>query len=180
MKRTLNFLLTVGMLMITAHRLPAPIQELPESPSPTPTVAPAVEPKPPPKPPPLPPTVAPAAESRKPLPKPKSTTEAQPSRDASLAKGAVHVMIHSDSDTRKIFTYFQYPQIHAPVGSSGLYRVEVNPDGTVAAVTILKSMGSETDITMMKAFTRWRAVQGPVRVVDIPWHTFEFYRAGPR
>ena len=161
MKRTLNFLLTVGVLVITAHRLPAPIQELPESPSPTPTVAPAAEP-------------------RKSVPKPKSTTEAQPSRDASLPKGAVHVMIHSDSDTRKIFTYFQYPQIHAPVGSSGLYRVEVNPDGTVAAVSILKSMGSETDITMMKGFVRWRAVPGPVRVVDIPWHTFEFYRAGPR
>ena len=36
MKRTLALLLTVPLLLITAHRLPAPIQEIPESPTPAP------------------------------------------------------------------------------------------------------------------------------------------------
>lgn len=36
MKRTLALLLTVALLLITAHRLPAPISEIPESPTPAP------------------------------------------------------------------------------------------------------------------------------------------------
>ncbi len=36
MKRTLALLLTAVLLLITAHRLPAPIQEVPESPTPAP------------------------------------------------------------------------------------------------------------------------------------------------
>jgi hypothetical protein len=36
MKRPLTLLLTVTLLLITAHRLPAPIQEVPESPTPVP------------------------------------------------------------------------------------------------------------------------------------------------
>jgi hypothetical protein len=35
-KRTLTLLLTVALLLITTHRLPAPISEIPESPTPTP------------------------------------------------------------------------------------------------------------------------------------------------
>jgi len=68
MRRTLNLSLTVSLLLITAQRLPAPIQEVPESPSPTPAVAPAAEP-------------------RKPLFKPKSITGTQSSGDAPLPKG---------------------------------------------------------------------------------------------
>jgi len=40
------FVLISAMLLITAHRLPAPIQETPESPSPAPTVEPKAKPKP--------------------------------------------------------------------------------------------------------------------------------------
>jgi hypothetical protein len=51
MKRSLVLSLTVALLLITTHRLPAPIQEVPESPTPTPAVAPAPQPrKSPPKP----------------------------------------------------------------------------------------------------------------------------------
>ncbi len=51
MMRTFALLLTVALLLVTAHRLPAPIQEVPESPTPTPAVAPAAQPrKSPPKP----------------------------------------------------------------------------------------------------------------------------------
>jgi hypothetical protein len=39
MKRTLALLLSVALLLITAHRLPAPIQEVPESPTPAPPPA---------------------------------------------------------------------------------------------------------------------------------------------
>jgi hypothetical protein len=51
MKPPLSLPLTVTLLLITAHRLPAPIQEVPQSPMPGPTVAPAAQPiKSPPKP----------------------------------------------------------------------------------------------------------------------------------
>lgn len=51
MKRSLVLFLTVALLLMTTHRLPAPIQEVPESPTPTPAVAPAAQPrKSPPKP----------------------------------------------------------------------------------------------------------------------------------
>jgi hypothetical protein len=45
MKRTLALLLTVALLLITTHRLPAPISEIPESPTPAPTVAQTPPPK---------------------------------------------------------------------------------------------------------------------------------------
>ena len=44
MKRRLALSLTLALVLITAHRLPAPIQEVPESPAPT--VAAAAKPKP--------------------------------------------------------------------------------------------------------------------------------------
>ena len=46
MKRTLVPFLIVALFLISAHRLPAPIQEVPESPTPAPTVAPTAKPKP--------------------------------------------------------------------------------------------------------------------------------------
>jgi hypothetical protein len=45
MKRTLSLFLTAALLLITPHRLPAPIQDIAESPTPVPNVAPAVGPK---------------------------------------------------------------------------------------------------------------------------------------
>jgi outer membrane biosynthesis protein TonB len=192
------FLITFALLVITPHRLPAPIHEIPESPSPTPAVPPAAETNPPPS----APAVAPTAEPKKSLPKQKSKSSGAPrfaepqstmpapqetkgtqaGQATSTPKGAVHLVIHTDSDTRKIFTYFQYPQVSAPAGTTGLYRLEVNPDGSVGAVTILKSMGSTMDVDLMRAFVRWRAVPGPVRIVDVPRRVFEFYRvkSGPR
>jgi outer membrane biosynthesis protein TonB len=116
------------------------------------------------------------------MPAPQETKGTQAGQATSTPKGAVHLVIHTDSDTRKIFTYFQYPQVSAPAGTTGLYRIEVNPDGSVAAVTILKSMGATMDVDMMKALVRWRAVPGPARIVDVPRRVFEFYRvkSGPR
>jgi outer membrane biosynthesis protein TonB len=100
------------------------------------------------------------------MPIPQATKETQ-SGGASLPKGAVHLVINSDSQARKIFTYFRYSPAEAPPGTTGLYRLEVSPDGTVAAVTILKSMGSTMDATSMKEFAKWRAEPGPLRIVDV-------------
>jgi hypothetical protein len=44
MKSTVRVLITITMLLIAAHRLPAPILEVPESPSPTPNLTPSPPP----------------------------------------------------------------------------------------------------------------------------------------
>jgi outer membrane biosynthesis protein TonB len=179
--------LVTALLFVTAYRLPAPIHEIPETPSPTPAVAPAAESKPPPKVPAATPklesTKAPVKAEEKPAgvsvntaPARKATKETQSTDGNIIPKGAVHLVIHNQSDARKIFTYFRLPGVEAPTGTIGLYRIEVNPDGAVAAVTILKSMGSDQDIAYMKAFVRWRAVPGPLRVVDISPRIVEFNR----
>lgn len=91
----------------------------------------------------------------------------------SLPKGAVHLMVHSGGDAQRIFTYFPSPPwVTARPRAVGLYRLEVNSQGTVAAVTILKSMGSELDVTVMKTLVNWRAKPGPLRIVDISWLYF--------
>src|SRR4029077_4503557 len=98
--------LTVALLLITAHRLPAPIQEIPETPSPTPAVAPAAESKPPPKVPATTPklesTRAPVKAEEKPAavsvntaPARKATKETQSTDGNIIPKGAVHVVIRN-------------------------------------------------------------------------------------
>ena len=90
-----------------------------------------------------------------------------PSTVNSLPKGAIHLMVRSDTDARQIFTYFISPSIAARPGAVGIYRVEVNPQGSVAAVTILKSMGHIRDIHILKTLVTWRAKPGSLRVVDL-------------
>lgn len=46
MKSSFRLLFIVALLIASAHRLPAPIQEVPESPTPSPTAAPTSTPKP--------------------------------------------------------------------------------------------------------------------------------------
>jgi len=45
LRRTFCFLFIIALLVITAHRLPAPIQEVPESPTPAATITPTANPK---------------------------------------------------------------------------------------------------------------------------------------
>ncbi len=75
-----------------------------------------------------------------------------PSAAASLPKGAIHLMVRSDADARQIFTYFPCPRVAARPGAVGVYRLEVNSQGTVVAVTILKSMGPRRDVRVMQTF----------------------------
>jgi hypothetical protein len=55
-----RILVVTSLLILSAHRLPAPITEIPESPTPAPTVAPTAKPKP------------------KPLPKPPKSEASEP------------------------------------------------------------------------------------------------------
>src|ERR1051325_1407304 len=83
-----------------------------------------------------------------------------------VPKGTVHLTVRSDREAKQVFTYFPYPQ--APdrywLGGrteTGVYRLEVDPEGRVSAVTILKSMSPTMDVISMKTFVRWRAKPGP-------------------
>ena len=107
--------------------------------------------------------------------KTKETVEA----GDSIPNGAVHLFADSDAKVRQVFTYFPYPQLPDRYWTggrttTGLYRIEVNEQGNVTAVTILKSMGHFLDVTSMKTFVKWRGKPGPLRVVDVPW------QVGPR
>jgi len=95
--------------------------------------------------------------------------------DPPIPKGAVHLLVHNDAEAKKVFTYFPYPQFpdwYQPEDSLrpadlGIYRLEVTPEGTVSAITLLKSANRMMDVISMKTFVRWRAKPGPLRVVDV-------------
>ncbi len=117
-----------------------------------------------------------SAQARKPIP------EATPI-DVPIPKGAQHIVINAgDAELKQVFTFFPYPPTPIdtrnrtlPLVRKGVYRIEVTPDGKVAAVTILKSMGRSMDFGAMKTFVRWKAKPGPLRVVDV---TFTFWTSG--
>jgi hypothetical protein len=96
--------------------------------------------------------------------------------DPAIPKGALHLLVHNDEEARKVFTFFPYPQFpdtYQPDWSRpqpsdlGIYRLEVTPEGTVSAVTMLKHANRMMDVISMKTFVRWRAKPGPLRVVDV-------------
>src|SRR6266404_4097735 len=92
-----------------------------------------------------------------------------------IPKGAVHLLVHNDAEAKKVITYFpysSYPDWYHPEESLrppdlGIYRLEVTPEGTVSAITLLKSANRMMDVISMKTFVRWRAKPGPLRVVDV-------------
>jgi hypothetical protein len=94
-----------------------------------------------------------------------------------IPKGAVHLVVRNDAEAKKVFTYFPYPHppdwYHPDLSNPhppdiGVYRIEVTPEGTVSAVTILKSANRMMDVISIKTFVRWRAKPGQLRVVDVP------------
>jgi hypothetical protein len=82
--------------------------------------------------------------------------------DVPIPAGATHIQVkEGDADFRQLFTYFPYPQYPRwlniiPPNSSGVYRVEINPEGKVTAVTILKTLGKRLDALIMKNFLTWK------------------------
>jgi TonB family protein len=121
-------------------------------------------------------TVAAAQAGRKPIPEPTPL-------DVPIPKGAVHIVINAgDKDLAKVFTYFPYPPMPIdvrnrtlPLKRSGVYRIEVNPDGKIAAITILKTSGRSMDYAALKTFASWKAKPGPLRAVDV---TFTLHASG--
>ena len=112
----------------------------------------------------------------------KPIVEATPI-EVPIPKGAVHIVAKlGDKDLSQVFTYFPYPPTPSdarnrilPLVRSGVYRIEVDPQGAVTAVTILKSLGRSMDFAAMKTFTGWKGKPGPLRVVDV---TFTFWASG--
>jgi TonB family protein len=52
---------------------------------------------------------------------------------------------------------------------SGLYRLNIKPDGTVSSVTVLKSTGHILlDRAAIHAFRQWRFRPGALRTVKLP------------
>jgi TonB family protein len=105
---------------------------------------------------------------------PKKTS----SGTSSSKPDVVHVVIHSGSDLKQIFTYFPYPDIpaqyrFATISGTGIYRLTVDPQGKVTEIKILKKMGVfgdwPADMTALKTLIQWRAKPGPTRIVDAPW-----------
>lgn len=93
--------------------------------------------------------------------------------DSAIPKGAVHLLVHNDAEAKEIFTYFPYPPFpdwYQPDEGSldlGIYRLEVTPEGSVSAITLLKSANRMMDVISMKTCVRWHAKPGPLRVVDV-------------
>jgi hypothetical protein len=86
-----------------------------------------------------------------------------------IPKGATHITLHSVDEAKHYFTYsptIAIPEVPEP--HDGLYRVEVNEKGKVAAVTILKGISPSADTGVMKILTAWYAKPGPMRIVDVP------------
>ena len=106
----------------------------------------------------------------------------------------VHLIVRSTAEIKQTFTYSPFPAIPSElegyggsqVGGTGSYRLNVDAQGTVTQVTILKGFtvaavyderfsnakGNTVpalDKVMVQSLMRWRAKPGPMRVVDIYW-----------
>lgn len=89
--------------------------------------------------------------------------------DNAIPKGAVHIVLKRTDDSKQVFIYSPTVAIpEVPQPQDGLYRVEVNEKGKVAAVTILKGISPNADTWVMKELVAWYAKPGPMRIVDVP------------
>ena len=89
--------------------------------------------------------------------------------DSTIPPGANHIVLKSVNDAKQFFTYspiIAIPEVPQP--QDGLYRIEVNEKGKVAAVTILHGISPNADTSVMKELVGWYAKPGPLRVVDVP------------
>jgi hypothetical protein len=124
---------------------------------------------------------------------PKQTKGASANPDQA-GKQPFHVVIRSRAEIKQVFAYFPYPAVPtelqgyagSKVNGTGLYRLKVDPQGTVTQVTVLKGFTVAAsyderfsdlkgnpipalDKLMLQALARWRAKPGPMRVVDLYW-----------
>lgn len=93
----LRIFLSLALLCVCAHRLPAPIQEVPEGPTPVPTVAPTAKPKPKPSPKPKP-----KSEASEPVANPVTQASSKQSRFAGTWAGIMPEVPWGDVPTELI------------------------------------------------------------------------------
>jgi outer membrane biosynthesis protein TonB len=164
MKRTLSAPLAVLLLLITAHRLPAPIHEIPENPTPVPTVAPTAQPKEP------------------PLSKPKPKTNGADRNTTAVAKTTPHAQPSIANDAGLDFKPYViaspevvFPAVlkrTLPEGATynGTFRVAIDPrDGSVTEVKVLKHTGvRQLDAIYVMNLFQWKFRPGTITSATIP------------
>jgi len=99
----------------------------------------------------------------------QSKKRSKGSPDSAIPPGAAHIVLKSVDDAKQFFTYsptIAIPEVPQP--QDGLYRIEVNEKGKVAAVTILKGISPNADTWVIKELVAWYAKPGPLRIVDVP------------
>jgi TonB family protein len=69
----------------------------------------------------------------------------------------------------KVLPDYPYAARDQHLEGSGLYRLNIKPDGTVSSVTVLKSTGyTLLDQAAIHAFRQWRFRSGALKMVKIP------------
>ncbi len=97
----------------------------------------------------------------------------------SLISGFVFASRESNSEWKPafadtVFIYRPTPEYpfelrRARMTGYGYFRLHINKQGQVTAITVLQSTGHhQLDAEAMKALIRWRAKSGPLREFDIP------------
>ncbi len=111
-----------------------------------------------------------------------------------ITEKSVHLNVRSRADIKQTFTYSPYPAIPSElegytgsqVGGTGTYRLNIDNEGAVTGVTVLKGFSVTAvyderfsslkgnpvpalDEVMRHTLTHWRAKPGAQRVVDIYW-----------
>ncbi len=124
---------------------------------------------------------------------PKQTKESSANAGRPERK-PLHLVVRSRADIKQTFNYSPYPAVPSElqgyggskVGGTGTYRLNVDAQGAVTQVTILKGFtvtavyderfsnvkGNPVpalDEVMRQALIRWRAKPGPARLVDVYW-----------
>jgi len=124
---------------------------------------------------------------------PKQTKESSANAGRPERK-PLHLVVRSRADIKQTFNYSPYPAVPSElqgyegskVGGTGTYRLNVDAQGAVTQVTILKGFtvtavyderfsnvkGNPVpalDEVMPQTLIRWRAKPGPARLVDVYW-----------
>jgi len=69
----------------------------------------------------------------------------------------------------KVLPAYPYAARDQQLEGSGLYRLNIKPDGTVASVTVLKSTGHRLlDGAAVDAFRQWRFKPGALHALKLP------------
>ena len=69
----------------------------------------------------------------------------------------------------KVLPDYPYAARDRRLEGSGLYRLNIKPDGTVSSVTVLKSTGHILlDQAAIRAYRQWRFRPGAVHALKIP------------